>query len=182
MKRRTQAVAIALILLASFALNWFLYREGRKWYRNYNLVRLDPLGAGAFPEGEEQIAEVKPLVTFFGDSRASAWPPPSGLEQFVFTNRGINGHTTTQCLLRFDAHVAPLEPDVLVIQVGVNDLVSIPLLPGEKAEIVTNTGRNIRQIVEKAQALEAVVVLTTIFPAPFISSVQYLAGKGDPLR
>lgn len=164
MERRSTRVLLFLALLGSFVLNLFLYREMRNWYTIFNRVRLDPLGFDDVSQREDPVTEKRPLVVFFGDSRAYAWPAPTGLEQFTFANRGVNGHTTTQCLLRFDAHVTPLEPDILVVQVGINDLVAIPTLPGAKEEIVAGASANIRQIVKRAEALGTTVVLSTIFP------------------
>jgi lysophospholipase L1-like esterase len=60
--------------------------------------------------------------------------------------------------------VTPLRPEIVIVQVGVNDLKTIPLFPERKAEIVAATKENIRQIVEQATAAGAQVVLTTIFP------------------
>ena len=65
---------------------------------------------------------------------------------------------------RFRAHVAPLKPDIIIIQVGVNDLKTIPLFPDKKDSIIENCKNNIQQIVEKSQQLEDKVILTTIFP------------------
>jgi len=65
-------------------------------------------------------------VVFFGDSRAYDWPAPSGLEGLEFVNRGIGNQTTAQVLGRFEAHIAPLHPQVVVLQVGINDLKLIP--------------------------------------------------------
>lgn len=45
-----------------------------------------------------------------------------GLLQVEFINRGIGGQTSTQVAERFDANIAPLQPDVLVVRVCVNDL------------------------------------------------------------
>lgn len=173
MERRSTRMLLFLALLGSFVLNFLLFREVRNWYTLFNRVRLDPLGFDDVTQREEPMVEKKPLVVFFGDSRAYAWSAPSGLERFSFANRGVDGHTTEQCLLRFDAHVAPLEPDILVVQVGINDIVAIPMMSGEKAEIVAETSANIRQIVKRAEAMGTMVVLTTIFPAGPIPLYRY---------
>ncbi|MBI4929003.1 MAG: SGNH/GDSL hydrolase family protein, partial [Anaerolineae bacterium] len=103
------------------------------------------------------------LVVFFGDSRASNWSTPAD-KQYEFLNRGIGAQTTIQVLERFDAHVKPLMPKVIVIQVGINDLKTIPLFPEDRETIVINCERNIQRIVDKSLDLGATVILTTIFP------------------
>ena len=55
-------------------------------------------------------------------------------------------------------------PDVIVIQVGVNDLKTIPLFPEDRETIVINCERNIQRIVDRSLDLGATIILTTIFP------------------
>jgi lysophospholipase L1-like esterase len=97
----------------------------------------------------------------FGDSRAAAWPAPAG---FSIINRGIPGHTSTQSLLRYRMHVSPLQPTLVIIQVGVNDLVALPVLANDAESIVQTTIANLREMVDLARADGSQVILTTIFP------------------
>jgi lysophospholipase L1-like esterase len=103
------------------------------------------------------------LVVFFGDSRAQGWPEPS-LSQYNFVNRGIGNQTSAQVAQRFEHHVEPLHPRVIVIQVGINDLKTIPLFPGRKRSIIANCQENIGRIVADSTRLGASTVLTTILP------------------
>jgi lysophospholipase L1-like esterase len=57
-----------------------------------------------------------------------------------------------------------LNPDIIVVQVGINDLKTIPLFPEQKAAIISNCKANIQQIVERSVKSGATVILTTIFP------------------
>ncbi|MCC6324113.1 MAG: hypothetical protein DCC43_10285 [Candidatus Brocadia sp.] len=107
---------------------------------------------------------------FFGDSRAYQWPAPAGLDQFEFINRGIGAQTSAQAVQRFDKHVAPLHPDILLIQTCINDLQAIPSLVDLQSWIISNCKDNIRWIVQKARIQGAIVVLTTIFPQGETSS------------
>jgi lysophospholipase L1-like esterase len=47
---------------------------------------------------------------------------------FSFVNRGINTQTSAQVLGRFDKHVVPLHPNIVIVQVGINDLKTIPAI------------------------------------------------------
>ena len=67
-------------------------------------------------------------------------------------------------LQRFDYHVKPLKPHVILVQVGINDLKTIPLFPERKESIIDNCQKNILRIVAKSTILEATVILTTVFP------------------
>ena len=167
-RRLPLAAGLLLVIsLASIALNYLLFQRGRQYYLQLNETRLDPLGLSYYdpvPDGQRLASADLPRVVFFGDSRAASWPPPD-LGQFEFVNRGIGAQTSAQAVLRFDDHVQPLCPQVVVVQVGINDLKTIPLFPERKESIVANCEENIQGIVARSTDLGAVVVLTTIFPA-----------------
>jgi lysophospholipase L1-like esterase len=161
------AVFLVAILLISLGLNFYLFNRGRGYYLELNATRLDPLGLDHFSTHPDQRHLTDPdrtTVVFFGDSRAASWPAPSNLAQFEFINRGIGSQTLAQALLRFDLHVKPLQPQIVVVQVGVNDLKTIPLFPERKATIVADCQENLRRVVAQSVDLGATVILTTIFP------------------
>ena len=160
-------VAFLLIALSmSLALNGFLFNQGRQYYLELNETRLSPLGLNYYPTTPGQQRPANPrrqTVVFFGDSRAANWPSPD-LERFEFVNRGVGSQTSAQVVQRFDYHVRPLQPQVVIVQVGINDLKTLPLFPERKALIVANCRKNILEIVERAVDLGATVILTTVFP------------------
>ncbi len=64
-------------------------------------------------------------VVFMGDSITDAWPQPRFGEFFPgkpYIGRGISGQTTPQMLLRFRPDVIALQPKVVVILAGTNDI------------------------------------------------------------
>ncbi len=153
------------MLLTSLGMNYYLYNQGAEYYRELNATRLDPLGLSAYPlEPEPNNSTGQTRVVFFGDSRAASWPAPSSLDRFEFINRGIGAQTSAQVLQRFEYHVAPLRPHILLLQVGINDLKTLPLFPEQQAALIENCKTNIQQIVTQSTALNATVILTTIFP------------------
>jgi lysophospholipase L1-like esterase len=157
---------LAVVLLGVILLSLFLYRQGRWYYLQLNGLRLDPLGLSyhsTAPDQQNLTRSDLTTVVFFGDSRADEWPAPD-LGQFEFINRGVGSETSVQSIQRFDYHVKPLRPQVVVIQVGINDLKTIPLFPEQKEAIIANCQMNIRQIVEKSMDSGATVILTTVFP------------------
>lgn len=154
------AGSCALSLLANIK----LIQRGRHYERMFYLARLDPLGIDRFEaEQPPPLAPGARRVLLFGDSRAADWPPPS-LPATQIVNRGIGGHSSAQALLRFDAHVAPLRPDIIVVQVGANDLAALNLLGQNRAQIIANLLEHIETIVAKARGGGARVILTTVFP------------------
>jgi len=134
-----------------------VWQRARHFERLFYLTRLDPIGLNMI---RNEPSSTAPIV-MFGDSRAAAWPAPTG---FFITNRGVPGHTSTQLLLRYRMHVSPLQPALVIIQVGVNDLVALPLLANDAESIVQTTIANIGEMVDLARVDGSRVILTTIFP------------------
>lgn len=170
MKSHRRVVVVVSLLTAllagSIALNYFLFERGKQYYLQLNETRLDPLGLRYYNTASDQRPLTDPKLTtvvFFGDSRAASWPSPD-LNQFEFINRGIVSQTSAQAVERFGDHVTPLEPQVVVIQVGINDLKTIPLFPEREEAIITNCKENIQQLVAWSADFGAIVILTPILP------------------
>jgi lysophospholipase L1-like esterase len=166
-RRRTRVVVGSIGLLAGLCLTWKLHEYLHQYYLSWITVSLDPLGLDYYPSpGTPAPAgrRDRPLVVFYGDSRAVEWPAPAPPVPGEFINRGVSGQTTTQVLQRFDRHVKPLRPDIVVLQVGINDLKTLPFFPDRKGQIIEQCKANIRRIVEMCVEEGATVVLSTIFP------------------
>jgi lysophospholipase L1-like esterase len=101
-------------------------------------------------------------VVFFGDSITDNWSK-AGYGGFFpgkpYVNRGIGGQTTSQMLVRFRADVLSLDPDVVVILAGTNDVAgnSGPIAP----EAIED---NLASMAELAKAHGVRVVLASILP------------------
>jgi lysophospholipase L1-like esterase len=61
-------------------------------------------------------------VVFFGDSITDIWKLPDYFPGKPYANRGIGGQTTPQMLVRFRQDVIDLQPKVVVILAGTNDI------------------------------------------------------------
>src|SRR5207253_8318402 len=61
-------------------------------------------------------------VVFFGDSITDMWNLAEYFPGKPYINRGISGQTTPQMLLRFRQDVIALQPHVVVILAGTNDI------------------------------------------------------------
>ncbi len=157
-------VLLFILLIVACAAAAVAFTFVRIFYADSNALRLDPLGLSSFQNAPTRTSPELKRVVFFGDSRAEDWPWPTNLSGWDFVNRGIGGQTTAQVLGRFSAHIAPLQPQVIVLQVGVNDLRTIPIFPDTRAEIIANCITNIQAILQQANELGSTVILTTIFP------------------
>ncbi len=168
MKLKKRCILLNTIVLitigGSIFLNFFIYSQAKKYYFELNQTRLDPLGLSYYPVKSKEITGTNQFrVVFFGDSRAANWTSPN-ISGYEFINRGISSQTSVQTIQRFSYHVRSLKPNVVVIQVGINDLKTVALFPERRKLIVTNCQANIKRIVEESRNLGAVVIVTTIFP------------------
>lgn len=154
---------MGLILILSLGANgiaaWYLWHN----YKAANALRLDPLQLQVYAEATLPKPKQVKRVVLFGDSRALSWPKPDILG-YEFINRGIGNQTTAQISLRFKQHVADLKPDIVLIQMGINDLKTIPLFPEQRQAIIKRCKTNIQAVMNASQALGSKVLLTTIFP------------------
>ena len=96
-----------------------------------------------------------------GDSIIEAWGELSfaNPEEIEVINRGISGQTTFQILLRFQEDVVALDPDIVILLMGTNDIA------GNAGDVELKwIEANIRMMVELAQANSIVPVLSSILP------------------
>ncbi len=101
------------------------------------------------------------LVVFMGDSITDAWPRnTSFFSDNHYVGRGISGQTTPQMLARFREDVISLEPKVVVILAGTNDIAGNtgPYNPEQ-------TKGCLASMVELAQAHNIRVILSSVLPA-----------------
>jgi lysophospholipase L1-like esterase len=101
-------------------------------------------------------------VVFMGDSITDNWSK-DGYGGFFpgrpYINRGIGGQTTPQMLVRFRADVIALDPEVVVILAGTNDIAG-NTGPSRLSDIQDN----LASMVELARAHEIQVVLASVLP------------------
>lgn len=155
--------ALLFAFVLSAVLNVMLFKEMAGYYKLLYSEKLDPLGLSLFHGREIEPSSGVVTVVFFGDSRAAQWSIPP-VEGFNFVNRGIGNQTSAQVASRFEAHIKPLEPQIIVVQVGINDLKTIPLFPERKQNIIEECETNIQKIIQDSLDANATVILTTVFP------------------
>lgn len=87
----------------------------------------DWAGLSRYREENARLGPPRPgedRVVFLGDSITEGWKPtvPAFFEGRPYVDRGIGGQTTPQMLVRFHQDVIALEPQVVVILAGTNDV------------------------------------------------------------
>ena len=82
------------------------------------LARYREADAALAPAGESR-------VVFLGDSITDYWKLPDYFPGKPYINRGIDGQTTPEMLVRFRQDVIALHPKVLVVLAGTNDIAGV---------------------------------------------------------
>lgn len=145
-----------------------LWGVARGRYRQELLVRLDPTSASRFMAANEALGPRMPgqrRVVLFGDSRVEKWGPPLVIDGAEVVNQGSSGETTAQGLLRVARDVVALQPEVVVVQYGINDLKAIGVLPEREREVVEGCAARLEAIVRRIrQECGATVVVLTVYP------------------
>ncbi len=118
-----------------------------------------------FKEANAELSAPEPSenrVVFMGNSITIGWlhHHPEFFEGKPYVNRGISGQTTPQMLLRFQQDVIALQPKVVVILAGTNDIAG-NTGPMSLEQILDN----IKSMTQLAQANDIKVVLASVLPA-----------------
>ena len=133
------------------------YREGliKLWMNDFgNLGRYrEANGKLTAPSASES------RVVFMGDSITDIWKLDKYFPGKPYVNRGIGGQTTPQMLIRFRPDVINLEPKVVVILAGTNDIAG-NTGPMTLAEIEGN----LQTMAELARVHGIHVVLSSVLP------------------
>jgi lysophospholipase L1-like esterase len=110
------------------------------------------------------VEKTQNRIVFLGDSITEFWQHeiPDFFSKKNYINRGISGQTTPQMLIRFRADVINLNPSVVVILAGANDIAGNT--GPATLEMIFN---NIQSMVELATANQIKVILCSVLPANF---------------
>lgn len=101
-------------------------------------------------------------IVFMGNSITEGWSVanPSFFKEKAYINRGIGGQTSPQMLLRFRQDVINLQPKIVVILAGTNDLAENtgPITPEQIRD-------NILSMVQLAKTNDIVPMVCSVLPA-----------------
>lgn len=167
MTKNKLLVLLAVALVVSTAINVVLARAVRSLYIEAKVDATQPSLATYEDANEELQAEpggIRRLI-LFGDSRVAQWQPLPEIAMWRVLNRGGAGETTAQMRWRFPSDVLDLQPDAVLIQAGINDLVAASLVESEsRAIIVRRCLLNLQSFIDQAGARDIPVILMSVFP------------------
>ena len=124
------------------------------------------------PQWEHTLAEqhlyARPIV-LFGDSQIANWPVSTSFGALPVLNRGVGGDWAVKASARFKQAVIPLNPSMVVILIGTNDLAH-----QQPVELVLSS---IREMVSSAREHGAIVISAVCCPR-----VGRLLARGPRIR
>ncbi len=169
MSRRSRfwLIVLSMLLLASLAVNGVLFSLLREQYRGTQRVRLDPTSETHFSQLNAGLAPVnlgEKRVVFAGASRMEMWQSLPTVAGCQMVNRGRAHDTSAQLKLRLARDVLGLKPDIVFLEIGVNDLKAIGVLPDEERTIIDRLKANRTEIIERLTGAGTHVIVSTIFP------------------
>jgi lysophospholipase L1-like esterase len=113
-------------------------------------------------------------VVFIGDSITDYWKLPDYFPGKPYINRGIDGQTTPEMLVRFRQDVIELHPKVLVVLAGTNDIAGVT-----GRTINEDIEANYASMAELARAHHIRVVFASVLP---VHNYTHDAEEGFALR
>jgi lysophospholipase L1-like esterase len=133
------------------------------WRKHDQLLLTDFGWLARFKEDDVKLgppAAGENRVVFMGDSITEGWHLDASFPGKPYINRGISGQTTPQMLVRFRQDVIALQPKVVVILAGTNDIAG-----NTGPETLEEIEDNLASMADLAHANGIRVVLCSILPA-----------------
>jgi lysophospholipase L1-like esterase len=136
------------------------------WIEHDKQLLNDFGGLAKYKEGDLKLPAPAPgedRVVFMGDSITEGWHfdgPEGSFPEKPYVNRGISGQTSPQMLVRFRQDVIELQPKVVVILAGTNDIAG-----NTGPMTLDETEDNIASMADLATANRIRVVLCSVLPA-----------------
>lgn len=164
---RAKALLLVFALATSLALNLVLVREALRLNRARILLSLDPARSTAFERENRTLGPplpARPRLVFFGDSRIADWTRLPEVGSMELINRGRVGDTTAMAMARLQKDVLDLDPAIVVLEVGVNDLKAIAFIPRLAREIFDSATRNMAAMVGELRKNGVEVVVLSVWP------------------
>ena len=112
-------------------------------------------------------------VLLMGDSRMADWGLPQ-VENWRVLNAGLPGVTTAQLASCCRAILNQVQPQVVVIQIGINDLKLLGVRPDLGDAVTGNCVSNILTIVTECRRAGARVVVTPVWPVGKVTLARRL--------
>ena len=163
-----------IVLVALLVSSAFLLDFARKQYAAALSARVWPLGQSLSRAYQSLTPDTNiPSLLLLGDSRIAEWGVPDIPGWHVF-NGGVRQITSAQLALRCRSILEQTRPQLVVIQVGINDLKLLGVHPELDDLVVSNCVANILATAGECRSHNARVIVTLVWPIGKVSLVRRL--------
>lgn len=156
------------LLLNAVLLTVFIFtlQKSLYFYQQYRVFRPMAHGISAATTLAIQNDRSEKLMILYGDSRIQQWKTLPNLNNTLVVNAGVAGDTALEMSRRLQQDVLRLSPDLVLIQIGMNDL-TLAATRGinDPDKVIVRMKSNINHVVEKLLEQNIEVVLTPVLPA-----------------
>jgi lysophospholipase L1-like esterase len=154
-------IIFAFILLVTAIGIGSLYKRD---YKAFYLLRINPLEDHRINPDNLKGELIESDIWMLGDSRIQMWNQKLISESGTAANLGIDGQTSEQSFLRLKSYIEIDTPEILVVEVGINELKIIGVDKGLTNLISDNFYSNIKAIIEICQNNDITLILGNVFP------------------
>lgn len=161
-RRNLLAIAAGLTLLALLSAVWGIVNHQRQIYAAEWLSKAYPTVAPPFQVTSQEPGAAATLL-LLGDSRVADWRLPT-LPGWRVVNAGVPGMTSSELVLIASDVLIKSNPQVVVIQAGVNELKIIGVRDDLYEPLISLCHSNLLKVVQLAEERGARVLLTPIWP------------------
>lgn len=171
-------IAMPIIILLLVILNSLsLYFVANK-YRGNKIFRTTFNNVSRFDKAWNE--DLSDKIVLFGDSRVAGWKPGLDVKGLTIINHGINGETTEQMMLRFEKHVLNINPKIVIIQAGINDLVAASMAKTSQKKIIYNQClQNLTHMLTKLSDRNIPVIFLSVIEPYRLDPIRYLLWGND---
>lgn len=160
---RLISVVCAVTAGAALALSVMLVLLARRQYGETLAAKVWPAGESAAVTAGTTVSGPR-TVLLLGDSRIADWGLPQ-IEGCRVLNAGMPGITSAQLALRCREILEQTRPQMVLIQVGINDLKLLGVRADLREAVSSGCVSNILAVVRECRRIGARVVVTPVWPA-----------------
>lgn len=160
----TSIVLILLLLILIVAFSLFTLNTFKNNYKAQSLFKIDPLENSSLRIETINTVLSDADIWMVGDSRIGRWDQDFLTGDVKFANLGIDGQTSSQVYYRFKNYLEIDTPELVIVEVGINELKVIGLDKNLTKSITDNYYGNIEAMISLCAENDIQMILINVFP------------------
>lgn len=173
----TASILLNVLLVVAFL---FTLYKAQTYYKQYRVYRPMAHGTSEASDFTPAADQSQKLLVMYGDSRIQDWIIPPTIKDTLVVNAGVGGETVIEMRRRLQRDVLRLNPDMVLIQVGMNDLTAAATRGMQHPDkLIKQMKIHLRQIVDILIKENITVILTPVIPAKPLNIARRAFWRND---